>query len=389
MFEFPPLSDPNVRRVMIGCVLLSLSSSLVGCFALLKKRALLGDALAHAILPGVCVAFMLWQRKELYVLLAGAAASGVLAMWLMDKTFKYSKLKEDTVIAFILSFFFGIGIFLLTLIQKGSYAAQSGLHQFLFGHAASLVQHDVWLFSLLSLVSVALLLLFLKELTLFAFDPNFGHSVGLPTASMNLLLNALLLMSVVLGIQTVGVVLMAAMLIIPPSTARFWTNKMIPFLGLSVLFGCLSAIVGTSISYQATHMPTGPWIVLVAGTLAMFSFLLAPKKGLLFRSYEGYVRRRSTREENLLKTFYHLGESDNTFSASRSFSDLLSRRSLPRRELTRTLSRLIKKGYLVRRSAAVAVDARRSQESPSLGEATSSLGALPDPISPLSKRSRP
>ncbi|MCY4419299.1 MAG: metal ABC transporter permease [Cytophagales bacterium] len=344
-------SDPTVRYVLICCLLLSLSSSLTGSFALLRGQALLGDALAHATLPGVCISFLLLAKKDMGLLLLGAFCSSALGMWLWHIVLRYSRLKSDTATAFILAFFFGIGTFLLTWIQGSGMSLQSGLHRFLFGSAASLVGDDVLIFVFTSVLSLLIIILFRRDFILLSFDPNFGRSIGFPIRVMDFILSTLLLISIVIGIQTVGIVLISAMLIIPPSVARFWTYRMGSFLLLSCFVGCFSTLCGVWLSYLGRGMPTGPWIVVTAGFLAFISFFLAPRKGILPRLWSNRRLKRRMRWENLLKVFYHLAERNEDFYSPRHWDTLVDSftrgefegRSLHRKELCK----LCLRGWLV------------------------------------------
>ena len=226
MLEFFSLADPNVRYVVLGMVLLGASTGVVGCFTFLRKRALLGDAVAHSVLPGVCLAFMITGIKHPLILLGGAVLSGWLSLVIIDGITKYSRIKADAAIGLTLSVFFGIGILLLTMIQQSGNAAQSGLDKFLFGKAAAMIGTDLWVFGGLSVVLIGVVMLFFKEFALVAFDVNFAESMGLPVRVVEIALASITVLAVAVGIQAVGVVLMAAMLITPAAAARYWTDKL-------------------------------------------------------------------------------------------------------------------------------------------------------------------
>lgn len=346
LIEFFSLTDANVRYVVFGSVLLAASSALVGCFTFLKKRSLIGDAIAHSVLPGICGAFLLSGTKNPLYLVTGAFLTGWLSVVLLDGITRFSKIKEDTATGLVLSVFFGIGIFLLTLIQNSGMAAQTGLDSFLFGQAASLLFEDVLVFGSIALLLILCILLLYKELKLVTFDPAFAAAIGLPIRALNLTLTTLTVLAVVVGIQAVGVVLMAAMLITPAAAARFWTDRLGLMLVLASLLGAFSGLSGAYISYLAPAMPTGPWIVIVLSTLAMLSFFLAPKKGVLYRLLRQRRVRLKILEENILKLFYHLGEKDQLFLAERSLEQIQELRFMPRRELSLGLRRLRSQGFL-------------------------------------------
>ncbi|MCV9385908.1 metal ABC transporter permease [Reichenbachiella sp. ABR2-5] len=344
LFDFFSFQDPNVRYVAAGSVLLAISSALVGCFTFLKKKALVGDAVAHSVLPGICLAFLISGNKNPLVLIIGAFATGWLSLVLIDFISRNSKIKEDTSIGLILSVFFGIGILLLTMIQHSGNAAQTGLDSFLFGKAAALVGQDLWVFSSISLVLVVVVFIFYKDFALISFDESFAKSIGFPVRRLELVLTTLTVLAVVTGIQAVGVVLMAAMLITPAAAARFWTDKLSWMLFIAAFFGAISGVSGAFISYTAPSMPTGPWIVLVVSMLAIVSFFVAPGKGILSR----WIRQERIKiriiNENILKLFYQLSEQDN--NQRRSFQDLLKKRQMRETTLRKGLRRLHIQGYL-------------------------------------------
>ena len=305
LWHFLILHDTNVRYVVLGCMTLGAVSGLVGSFSFLRKQSLVGDAVAHGLLPGVCVAFLFAGEKNYAYLLVGAFISGGLALFCVQSLTKASKkLKEDTVIALVLSVFFGGGIFMLTQIQRSNYAAQTGLDSFLFGHAAALLSGDVLLFFLLSIAVLLSILLFFKEFALLSFDALFGRSMGIPMRWLNTLLTLLTLACIVLGIQAVGVVLIIALLITPATVARFWVSSLRAFVWTASLVGCFSGLVGAFISYTLPHMPTGPWIVIVLALLVVFSLFFSPTRGLVVQAWRHRRSIQRSTHENILKGFY-------------------------------------------------------------------------------------
>jgi manganese/zinc/iron transport system permease protein len=280
------LSDANTQWVLAGCLLLGLSSGILGSFAYLRKHSLIGDVMAHAALPGICIAFILYGTKSIGLFMIGAAGSGLLAAFLISYITKHSRIKEDTAMGLVLSVFFGFGIVLLTQIQHSSNGAnQSGLDDFLFGQAASLVGVDVKIMMTVATFLIVITFLLFKEFKLLCFDPQYGQGLGLPMGFLNFLLMGLIVASVVIGLQAVGVVLMAAMLITPAIAARYWTDRLETMVMLAGLFGGLSGTIGTLVSTLTTNLPTGPLIVLAAALLFLISFIFAPKRGLLMKAY--------------------------------------------------------------------------------------------------------
>lgn len=345
-WEFLSMTDPNVRVVALGAVLLTATSALVGCFTFLDKKSLLGDSIAHAVLPGICLGFLISGTKDPVFLIGGAFFTGWLSVFAVEFITTRTRIKEDAAIGLVLSVFFGVGILLLTSIQKSGNASQSGLDSFIFGKAAALMGKDLVVFSVVAITLLIGLTLFFREFTLLSFDKDFARAIGLPVKRLRFLLTILIVLAVVIGIQAVGVVLMAAMLITPAAAARFWTDRLKTMVALAGVFGALSGLSGAYISYVLPSAPTGPWIVLVISLIAGISFILAPKKGILSRLLKQRKNRRTIHEENVLKTIYQLGENNRDFLAGRSTADMESRRSMNQVLRSKTLNDLETKGYL-------------------------------------------
>lgn len=346
LFEFFSFSDANVRFVVFGSVLLTASSAVVGTFTFLDKKSLLGDTIAHAVLPGICLGFLMSGEKNPAWLVAGAFVTGWISVYAVDFITTRSKIKEDTAIGLVLSVSFGIGIFLLTIIQKSGNAAQSGLDSYIFGKAAALVGRDLLVFTIVAAVVLVTTWLHFKEFTLLAFDRDYASAIGLPVKRLRLLLTVLIVLAVVIGIQAVGVVLMAAMLITPAAAARFWTDNIRNLVLLASLFGALSGLTGAYLSWLTPSAPTGPWIVLVISLIAVLSFFLAPQRGIVARWIKQRNNQRTIHEENLLKTIYQLNEPQQAFSQSRTAAEMELRRAMNNSLRRSTLKRLVDQGYL-------------------------------------------
>lgn len=273
--------DPNTQWILLGSVLLGLSSGVLGSFAYLRKQSLMGDALAHAALPGVCIAFMLTGSKSIFFFLIGAAIAGIIATFGVGFVTRNSRIKQDSALGIVLSVFFGLGIVLLTQIQHSDSGNQSGLDKFLFGQAASMVQSDVIVMTIVALVLVFACALLFKEFKLLSFDAGFAKGLGYPVAFLDQLLMFLIVVAVVVGIQAVGVVLMSALLITPAVSARYWTERLGVMVVLAGLFGAVSGFAGTLISTTANNLPTGPLSVLAATCFFLISVVFAPRRGVL------------------------------------------------------------------------------------------------------------
>jgi len=346
ILEFFSFQDVNIRYVALGTVLLGASSAIVGCFTFLRKKALVGDTIAHSILPGICLSFIIFKTKDPLMLLLGAMVSGWISVYLVDYISAKSKIKPDTAIGLVLSVFFGVGVLLLTFIQHSGNAAQAGLDKFLFGKAASLVQDDVITFGIVSILLIGTIILFFKQFSLISFDVNFAKTIGLPVRMFEVLLSTLTVLAVAIGIQTVGVVLMAAMLITPAAAARFWTDKLKVMIVIASVIGAFSGLFGAFISYTAPSMPTGPWIVVVLSFIAIGSLLVAPKNGAISKMRKQQKNRRKILQDNILKLLYKLGEKENDYFKNRSMIKLKNHREIPKNKFIRGLKILKKKNQV-------------------------------------------
>ncbi|MGB3330518.1 MAG: metal ABC transporter permease [Thermomicrobiales bacterium] len=284
--------DYTLRNVALGSALLGIVSGILGSFALLRRQGLLGDTLSHAALPGICIAFILTGSRTPLPLLIGAGIAGWIGTLLLLNTVRETKLSEDTMLGVVLSTFYGLGIVLLTWIQHHGDASQAGLDKFLFGQAAALVRSNVETFALLGGAAVLVVILLYKEFKLLSFDPDFAAAIGFPTRGLNVLLTSLLVVAVMIGLQTVGVVLMAAMVIGPGAAARQWTDRLSVMLVLAGAIGAAAGVCGAVLSVQDAALPTGPMIILSLTAMVLVSILFAPRHGLLL---EWWRQRRNRR----------------------------------------------------------------------------------------------
>jgi manganese/zinc/iron transport system permease protein len=280
-------SDYTLRTVAIGAALLGIISGVLGCFAVLRRQALLGDAMSHAALPGIAIAFMITGQRETVTLLLGAAATAWLAAMLLHAVTRTTRVKEDAGLAMILAVFFGLGLVLLSVLQRRPEAAQAGLRSFLFGQAAALVARDIWVMLALGLPALLIVALLWKQLKLISFDPEYAASVGLPVGALGVLLTSLVVVAIVIGLQTVGVVLMSAMLVAPAAAARQWTDRLSRMVLLAGLFGAVSGVAGAVISSTARGLSTCPTVVLCMSAITLVSLLLAPNRGLAWAWLRG------------------------------------------------------------------------------------------------------
>lgn len=270
-------NDFTFRVVSFGSLILGMISGALGCFAVLRKQSLIGDAISHCTLPGIAIAFLITNSKNIEVLLFGALLSGLLSMYLITTIASHSKLKFDASLALVLSVLFGIGIVFLTYIQKNSGSHQAGLEKFIFGQASSLLKRDVRIMIITGIMLFSMMIVFWKEFKLVTFDPVFAQTIGIPSAFFGGFLSLLMVLGIVIGLQTVGVILMSALLISPASAARQWTDKLSVMVVLSSLFGGMSGVLGTMVSSYIPGIPTGPTIVAFMSIIVLGSLLFAPR----------------------------------------------------------------------------------------------------------------
>ncbi len=298
----------NTMIVLAGAGVLGACSGLVGSFAVLRRRALTGDALAHAALPGLCVAFLLVGEKSLPAMLLGALASGLLGIAVISAITMGTRIKEDAAIGLVLSVSFGAGVVLLRMIQNlSTTGSKAGLESFVLGKTAGMIAQDVYLIAGVALLCLLLILILYKEFKVVAFDPAFAQVQGWPAYWIDLLLMAMIAVTVVIGLPAVGVVLMSALLIIPAATARFWTQNLGATLVLSALLGVAIGLAGTAVTANFPY-PAGPSIVLVGGGFFLTSVLFAPRRGVVARILNERSFRRQLSQQRLLSACYELIE---------------------------------------------------------------------------------
>lgn len=275
------LYEPTFWVIALGTGLLGATSGILGSFAVLKNQSLLGDAISHAALPGIVLAYLITGEKSSIVLLLGAIVCGIIGAYFVNDLVKSTRLKTDTALGIVLSVFFGIGMMLLTYVQRLQDANQAGLDRYLFGQAATLLPKDVMVMLGFLIPSILLVYVFWKEIKLFLFDREYAQTIGVSTEKINMLITLLLVVIIVMGLQTVGVVLMSSLLLAPAAAARQWTNSLSRMLWIAALIGSFSGIVGSWISASQNNLPTGPVIVLIVSAIVMISLLFAPKRGLI------------------------------------------------------------------------------------------------------------
>lgn len=278
------LTTKNSLTVIVGLALLGLCCGGVGTFTVLRGRSLVSDALAHAALPGVCVAYLITGERDFVPLFLGAICAGLVSVWLLNTICQHSRIKQDAAIAVVLSVMFGLGISLSRMIQNTSRGNQAGLDDFIFGNAATLLTSDAVAIGIIATVTLAIITALRKEIALICFDREFAHTIGRPVRHIDSLLTLCICACTAVALPAVGAILVAALLIFPASTARLWTTRVTTMMLLSSLIGLIAAAGGTVVGIIAPHLlgatalalPTGPTIVLFCALLFLLSYLLAP-----------------------------------------------------------------------------------------------------------------
>ncbi len=294
------LGSQIVRTVLFGAALLGAISGMLGAFAVLRRQSLLGDALAHAALPGVCLGFLIAGTRDMGSIMAGAFFTGALAALTMMLITRTTRLKTDAALGIVLSVFFAAGVVLLTYLQAQGGAASAGLASFLFGQAAAILVSDLWIMGAVGLGALALILAFWKEFKLVSFDADFARAQGFPVMVLEGGLTVMVALAIVVGLQLVGVVLMVALLIAPAAAARQWTNRLGVMVALSALIGALSGVGGALISATMRGLATGPVVVLIATSAVVISLLLAPARGLIWQGLAARRARARISEDRIL-----------------------------------------------------------------------------------------
>ena len=292
----------NATLVAIGAGVLGFAAGASGTFPFLRKRALISDAVAHATLPGIGLAFILMvtfggDGRSLLGLIAGSALTAWTGLLLIEWISRRTRLTEDAAIGAILGTFFGAGIVFLTVIQGMSAGRQAGLEGFLLGSTAGMLFQDALLIAVGGSLAVLVTWLMRRPMTIVAFDSDYAMTLGYDVRRIDLLMMGLVLSVTVIGLKLVGLILIVAMLIIPAVAARFWTDRSTKMIWIAGCIGGASGYLGAVLSASAPAMPTGPIIVLVAAGIFVFSLLFAPDRGVLVtlfrhRGFQARVHRR-------------------------------------------------------------------------------------------------
>lgn len=343
------LSDYNTRVVVLGTTALGTACGLIGSFMLLRKRALMADAVSHATLPGIGLAFIFMvsqggDGKWLPGLLFGALASGLLGMGLVLAVRNATRIKEDAALGIVLSVFFGMGVAILGLIQKMKQGSAAGLESFIYGKTASMLASDAYLIGFVAVLSLGICFLLFKEFTLLCFDQDYGASQGFPVGFLDVLLMTLVVVVTVIGLQAVGLILVIALLIIPPASARFWTEKLAHMSLLAALFGALGSAIGALASALVPKLPAGAVIVMTNSIFFGFSLAFGSARGLFVRARDHWMLTQKVSHQHLMRALIEIEE--DTGDSTVPFDKLFRARSWSNAQLRRHLARAKRQNYL-------------------------------------------
>ncbi|EKU93595.1 Manganese transport system membrane protein mntB [Alloiococcus otitis] len=291
------LSDYTFQIVALGTVVLGIATGVVGSFATLRRESLMGDALSHAALPGIGLAFILIQVKITPLLLLGALVTGLIAIFLIQLFTNKLPVKLDGSMALILSSFFGLGLVFLTAIQGQENANQAGLSSFVFGQASAMLRSDVRMIILVSAIILLVIALCWYPFKLITFDQQYAQSIYPNIKWYNFTMALLIVAAIMIGLESVGVILMSALLVGPSIAARQWTDRLLPLVILAGVFGAVSSFIGTYISSTAGRIPTGPAIVVVLSLILFASLFIAPKNGLISQTLRRRKQQRKIKRE--------------------------------------------------------------------------------------------
>lgn len=298
-------SDPVIRAPLFGSIALALAVSLMGGWLFVRRRTLIGEALSHASYPGVALAifFTPWIPLESTVLLF-AAISALIGLWLVHLLKHELRIKEDAALCFVLATFFGMGTLVASIIQVTHPSLFRQIPIYLYGQAATMDDTHLYLYACFALIVIGGVLLCYRPLLVLSFDREFGKASSLPLKWIDGLFVLFVAFAVVLGMRSLGIILLSALMIAPPIAARQFTHHLPTMLLLSACFGMASGCIGTLVSLSG--LPTGPCVVLVASGFALFALGFAPRRGVIFRILRAYRFRMRAQQENLLKALWAL-----------------------------------------------------------------------------------
>lgn len=267
--------------VFCGAVLLGGIAGFLGVFAFLRQQSLLGDALSHAMLPGIAGAFLITGSANFFVLLSGAIVTGFVCSFCFSALERYTRLKRDAILGVLLSTFFGMGLMIITAMQKSSYTHGATIQGFFFGNAATIVFFDVMSIACVGILSALLIALLWKEIHLFLFDSVYAKTLGYSLYWIDALVTTIFILTLALGLSIAGVILMSSLLIAPAAAARQWVSCLRWLCVLAASIGAFAGGFGVVVSSYYNGLPTGPLIVVCLSVFVFGSLLFSPSRGIV------------------------------------------------------------------------------------------------------------
>jgi manganese/zinc/iron transport system permease protein len=299
---------PSTWYILISALFLSISSSILGSILFHRRQALVGDVIAHSVLPGVCIAYLLFQGKNLFWFLAGGSSTAFLATYFIQYLHRKKVLSEDVLLASTLSVFFGIGVLLLSYIQQLPWGNQSGIDRFIFGQASTLSSLDAQVIAIISIVVLVLFISSFRAIKVWVFDAQFASTLNFPFKMLEGIFVVLLCVLAMAGLQSVGIVLMSAMFVLPPSIAYFWKRSFVGGIVAASFVSFLASAIGIMLSLIIPHIPTGPAIVVSLFVMLIISVAFGKYNSLYNKLKDRRKHASKIDEEHVLKSIYKLIE---------------------------------------------------------------------------------
>lgn len=334
--------DQTIGVILLATGILGLNAGVLGSFLVLQRKSLFGDSIAHATLPGLTGIFFCTLSKNPWILLCGGTISALIAAMVINQLEKHTTLKKETALGIVLATSFGLGTMILSKIQTIPDAHQAGLTKYLLGNASTLLHIDLWMITYITVISGLLIYLILKPYKIMLFDPEYATTCNIANGMITFSMLLLTTLTIVIGLQTVGVILISALLIAPACAARQWTNNFGTMIIIAALFGMLATTIGTLISSATAHLPTGPTIVIVASSITLLSILFAPN-GIIITWWRHRQQIKRMNAMSMLSNFLLFNEGlQNPYHAH----DLAALQALGKKGTNDLIKYLAKKGYI-------------------------------------------
>lgn len=338
-----PLQYQFMQRALIASVLVGIINGALGCFIILRRMAFIGDALSHAVLPGVVIAFMV-AGKGHFALFLGAVFAGIVTALLIGFVNRNSRIKEDSAIGVIFIGMFALGILLISRLQ----AVHLDLQHFLFGDPLGVSPGDLYLTGIIGLLILGSITLFYKQLQLTSFDATMATAIGMNTGLVHYFLMGILSMTIVASLQAVGIILVVAMLITPGATAFLLTERLPRMLVLASVIGAVAALLGLYISYWMNYS-SGAAMVIVVTLIFLITLVFAPKQGILIKALQRKRAQDRHLKDDILKAVFHLSKDKQKARLSRIVEYL----GIPDHVLRKTIQRLQQQRLLERHNSEI------------------------------------